>query len=179
VLRQGAEAIGRLFAEHVVSGSGSGQPGGLDLATTVTTTSAAIDAWTADELIDVYHAITPGYRRGATWLMADATVAAVRKLKDGSGQYLWQPGLTAGAPDTLLGRPLRESVSVQALGTANESVIFANVARAGVAYMAGGGLHVDSSVDYAFNTDLITTRFVMRAGFELVDELAVSVGVNA
>ncbi len=72
-------------------------------------TTASGTAIAADELIDLFHALKPPYRARATWLMHDSTVAAVRKLKDANNQYIWQPGLQAGQPDMLLGRPVRVS----------------------------------------------------------------------
>lgn len=61
---------------------------------------------TADNLIDLQHAAKPVYRREGVWLMNDTTWAYVRKMKDGQGDYLWRPGLTADAPDLLLGKPV-------------------------------------------------------------------------
>ena len=60
----------------------------------------------ADKLVSLQHALKPVYRQNATWLMSDSTFESIRKLKDGEGNYLWRPGLEAGQPDTLLGKPL-------------------------------------------------------------------------
>lgn len=59
-----------------------------------------------DALIDLVHSLRRGYRANARFLMNDLTFAAVRKLKDSDGQYLWRPGLEPGAPETLLGKPV-------------------------------------------------------------------------
>ena len=56
--------------------------------------------------------------------MNDATVKAIRKLKDGNGQYIWQPSLTAGTPDTILNRPVKTSSYVPALGAGNKAIAF-------------------------------------------------------
>ncbi|MGY9074645.1 MAG: phage major capsid protein [Acidimicrobiales bacterium] len=178
VVKQGVEALGRAFAAHVISGSGSGQPDGIDTAVTVTETTAAIAAVTALELIDAYHAIATPYRRNASWAFADSTLLAIRKLTDGQGNYLWTPGLSAGQPDVLLGRPILETVSLPAMATAVAFGLFGDFSRVGVAHIAGG-VDVESSKDFAFDTDLITTKMVMRAGFELVDESAMVVISNA
>ena len=69
----------------------------------VTTAGAGI---TADEIISLVYALRLAYRRKAKFLMNDATVAAIRKLKDGNGVYMWQPALASGQPDKLLGYDL-------------------------------------------------------------------------
>jgi HK97 family phage major capsid protein len=69
----------------------------------VTTTGSAI---TADDIISLVYALRLAYRRNAKFLMNDATVAAIRKLKDGNGVYMWQPALVSGQPDKLLGYDL-------------------------------------------------------------------------
>ncbi|MDY0410655.1 phage major capsid protein [Virgibacillus soli] len=53
---------------------------------------------TADEIIDLVYSLKAPYRKNAVFIMNDATIKAIRKLKDGQGQYLWQPSLTAGTP---------------------------------------------------------------------------------
>jgi HK97 family phage major capsid protein len=58
------------------------------------------------------------------WLLNDATVKAVRKLKDAQGQYLWQPSLVAGTPDTILGRPVKTSAYMPTIAAAAKSVAF-------------------------------------------------------
>ncbi len=56
--------------------------------------------------------------------MNDSTVKTIRKLKDGQGQYLWQPSLTAGTPDTILNRPVYTSAYVPALGAGAKTIAF-------------------------------------------------------
>ena len=55
------------------------------------------------------------------FLMNDASVKALRKLKDSNGQYLWQPSLTAATPDTLMGRPVYTSAFMPGLAAASLS----------------------------------------------------------
>jgi len=61
---------------------------------------------TADTLIDTFYRLQSAYRPNSTWVMNSATTGAVRKLKGSDNNYLWQPGLASGVPDTLLGRPV-------------------------------------------------------------------------
>ena len=90
-------------------------------------TAAGAAAITSDELIDLYHAVPRMYRMRGVWLMADATVKLVRKLKDGDQQYMWQPGLQAGQPDMLLGKPLITSTAMPAATTGLKSVVFGDL----------------------------------------------------
>lgn len=178
VMEQAAEEIARIMGTAFITGAGTTEPQGIDLATTNTATSAAVAAWTADELVDVYHGIASPYRQNAVWILNDSTVQAIRKLKDSTGQYLWQPGMAAGVPDMLFGKRVVTDNAVQALGTGNESVIFGDIRRAYTIRMVNG-LDVARSDDFAFDTDLVTWRFVARADGALVDENAVIIGSNA
>lgn len=100
----------------IVDGAGTGKTGATGQTTSVTT----------DDLIDLYHSLGRPYRRNGTWLMADGTAKAVRKLKDTTNQYLWQPGLVAGQPDSLLGRPVVISDNVPAMAASAKSIVFAD-----------------------------------------------------
>lgn len=98
-------AFGAAEEEAFCVGTGSGQPTGIFTANggQVGITAAANNAITADELINLVYALKSPYRRNAAFLMNDATISAIRKLKDGNGVYLWQPSLQGGEPDKLLG----------------------------------------------------------------------------
>lgn len=177
VIQQATDELSRLISADLTTGSGSGAPQGIDLGTTGST-SAATDEWTADELVDVYHAINSKYRQNAVWMLADSTVQEFRKLKDSTGQYLWQPGMAAGIPDMLFGKRVVTDNDVMALGTGNESIIFGDLQR-GYTVRVVGGMDVARSDDFAFDTDLVTWRFVARADGAIVDHSAFVVGHNA
>ena len=100
-----ARAFGIAEEQAFCVGTGAGQPTGIFTAKggQVGVTAAANNAITADELVSLVYALKSPYRRNAKFLMNDATIAAIRKLKDGNGVYLWQPSLQAGEPDKLLG----------------------------------------------------------------------------
>lgn len=112
IAREFARRIGAREEEAFFTGDGNGKPlgflaeaGGADVGIT----AASATAITADELIDLFYSLRVSYRKKAVWLLNDSTVKAIRKLKDSTGQYLWQPSLTAGTPDMLLGRPVYTS----------------------------------------------------------------------
>ena len=109
--REFAFAFGAAEEEAFCVGTGSGQPTGLFTANggEVGVTAASSTAVTADELISLIYSLKSPYRKKAKFLMNDETVAAIRKLKDGNGVYLWQPALQQGQPDKLLGYDLYTS----------------------------------------------------------------------
>ena len=125
-----ARRIGAAEEEAFLVGDGKGKPTGLLAATggaeAAVTTAKATDI-TADELIDLHCSLRAPYRKNAVWLTNDSTVKAIRKLKDGNGQYLWQPALTATTPDTVLGRPIHTSVFVPEIKAGAKSVAFGDL----------------------------------------------------
>lgn len=116
--------IGAAEEAAFVNGNGIGKPLGVVQDAEVGVTAASATAVTSDELIDLFHSLGRPYRSRATWLMADSTAKAIRKLKDSQGQYVWQPGLQAGQPDRLLARPVVISDDVPAMTTGNKSILF-------------------------------------------------------
>ncbi len=120
-----AKGIDKAESPAFAVGDGSSKPKGYAYAATVGTdsTTAATDAVTADELIDIYYDLKEEYRKTSTWRMRDKTEKAIRKLKDGDGNYLYAPGLTAGESSTLLGRPIVIDNSMAELGTGNKFIV--------------------------------------------------------
>ena len=122
-----ARRIGSKEEEAFFTGDGSGKPTGIFAASggaDVGVTSAAAAALTADELIDLFYSLRSPYRKKAVWVMNDSTVKAIHKLKDGNGQYLWQPALTAGTPDTILNRQVYTSSYVPAIAAGVKTIAF-------------------------------------------------------
>ena len=127
ISREFARRIGAKEEEAFFTGDGSGKPLGI-LATTggaeTSITAASATAITADELIDLFYSLKAPYRRNAVWVLNDSTIKAIRKLKDNQGQYLWQPSLTAGTPDTILGRPVPTSAYMPAIAASAKTIAF-------------------------------------------------------
>ena len=84
----------------------------------------------ADKLIDLQHSLKSKYRNGAVWLMNDTTCSAIRKFKDGEGNYLWRPGLIEGKPDNLLGKPCEYDDNLDDIGANKYPLFFGNFKRA-------------------------------------------------
>lgn len=129
--------FGILEEAAFVAGDGSGKPSGIVPGSSLGVTAAGAAAITSDEVIDLYHSLSRPYRRNAVWLMSDATAKLIRKLKDGDNQYLWQPGLQAGQPDVLLGRPVVVSNSVPAATTGLKSMVFGDLSYYTIADRSG------------------------------------------
>lgn len=167
--RQAGRAVGNAFGAHLVTGTGTSQPQGVATAATVGKTGLAT-APTNDDLIDLYHSVISPYRMSNScgWLMADATVASIRKIKDSDGQYIWQPGLTAGTPDTILGKPLWIDPNVAAIGNSAKSVLFGDFAAYFVREV--NEVRFESSMDFAFNADMVTFRAIVRGDGVLADQ---------
>jgi HK97 family phage major capsid protein len=110
------------------TGTGSSQPAGVVTGAGTGKTTASATAITGDEIIDLYHSLDYKYRQNAVFMMNDAVLAVVRKLKDGNSQYLWQPGLSAGQPDTILGRPVLTNNSMaSAVTTGQKTILFGDM----------------------------------------------------
>lgn len=127
IAREFARRIGSKEEEAFFIGDGTGKPTGIFNATggaNVGLTAASSTAITVDEVLDLFYALKSPYRKNATFLMNDATIKAIRKLKDNNGQYLWQPSITAGTPDTILNRPIKTSAYVPTLAAGAKAIAF-------------------------------------------------------
>lgn len=111
-----AERVGRIANTHLTVGDGSSKPNGIATAASVGVTSASPTAIVFDELMDLMHSVDPAYRNGAAFMLNDATLKAVRKMKDTTNQYLWQPSNQAGVPATLLGAPVYVNNDLATIG---------------------------------------------------------------
>lgn len=134
-----ARAFGIAEEQAFCVGTGTNQPTGIFTANggQVGITAAANNAVTADELISLVYALKSPYRRNASFLMNDATISAIRKLKDGNGVYLWQPSLQAGEPDRLLGYELHTSPYVPTMAASAYAIAFGDFKNYWIADRAG------------------------------------------
>jgi HK97 family phage major capsid protein len=115
-----------------------------------------------EDLVSLVYGIADGARvlPGLGFMMSKTGIAAARKMKDGSGAYIWTDSAVPGQAATLLGYPVFENPNVAAVGTAAKSVLFGHLPSFKV--RVAGGMRVDQSSDFAFNTDTVTYRGLMR-----------------
>ena len=112
--------------EAMVIGDGISKPTGILTSGEVGITTAG-NKIEADEIIDLIYKLKRPYRSNSVFLTADSTLAAIRKMKDSTGQYLWQPALTAGEPDRLLGYPVYTSAYVPAIAAGKPVMAFGDM----------------------------------------------------
>ena len=130
IMQQFGKALANAEEDAFINGTGTGQPLGILAATggaDVGVTAKSATAITADELIDLIYSLKRPYRKSAAFLLNDQTLAAIRKLKDNYGQYLWQPSLQAGEPDRILGYAAYTSPYFPAVAAGKAAVAFGPV----------------------------------------------------
>ena len=126
------ERLARIANAQLTTGTGSSAPNGIVTASSAGKTAASATAITADEIIDLLHSVDPAYRQSpkARFMFNDSTLATIRKLKDGQGNYLWQMGdVTAGQPGTLLGYRFSINPSMESIATAKKVVLFGDFGK--------------------------------------------------
>ena len=127
IMQQFGKALANAEEDAFINGTGTGQPLGILAATggaDVGITAKSATAITADEIIDLIYSLKRPYRKSAAFLLNDQTLAAIRKLKDNYGQYLWQPSLQAGEPDRILGYAAYTSPYFPAIAAGKAAVAF-------------------------------------------------------
>ena len=159
---QVGNAVGFAVGSALTVGSGSSAPNGIVTASDVGGTSGTATGFTADNLIDLYYSLNGAARAlpGVGWMMTGQSIGRVRKLKDTAGNYVFQPALGIGSPDTLLGQPIYENPQMAEATTGTKSVIVGHLPSYYVRQV--GGIKLDRSDDFAFSAGLATFRATMR-----------------
>ena len=130
IAREFARRIGAKEEEAFFVGDGTGKPTGIFNATGGASAGVTVSSQTAitfDDVMDLYHSLKSPYRRRAVWLLNDATVKALRKLKDNNGNYIWQPSVQIGVPDMILNRPLYTSAYVPTIAAGAKVMAFGDL----------------------------------------------------
>jgi HK97 family phage major capsid protein len=119
-------------------------------------------AATYENLIDLVYGIADGARvlPGLGFMMSKTGIAAARKMKDGSGSFIFTESAVPGQPATLLGYPIFENPNVAAVGSATKSVLFGHLPSFKV--RVAGGVRIDQSSDFQFSQDLVNYRGIIR-----------------
>lgn len=179
-----AEEVADQFAlaegAAVINGDGSNKPTGMLHTAPVSTdddasplraaaayqfvpslsiSSPAVAEIVPDELITLVYSVNAIYRAGASWAMNSKTAAAIRKLKDGNGNYLWQPATVAGQPESLMGYPVAIWEQMDDIGTNKLPVAFGNFRRG---YLLAERTQVRITVDANITTPGRIKYFVRR-----------------
>jgi HK97 family phage major capsid protein len=129
-----AQRIGRAINAHFTNGTGGGtQPTGMipNLTTGKVGATGQTLTVTYDDIIDLIHSIDPAYRNGGgSFMMADSTLKAVRKLKDTQGRPLWEPSLQQNTPSSLVGYPILINQDMPVMAANAKSIAFGNFREA-------------------------------------------------
>ncbi len=126
------ERLGRIANLQLTTGTGSSAPNGIVTAASLGVTAASATAITFDEIIDLEHSVDPAHRQSpkAAFMLNDSTLKAVRKLKDGQGNYLWQAGnVQQGIPGTLNGRLYYINQSMASMAAAAKVMLFGDLSK--------------------------------------------------
>ena len=165
-------AIGNAFGADLVTGTGTNQPSGLVANSTQgvagATTGKGGAAQYAD-LVNLEYSVIAPYRqsRSCYWLAADKTIGGFRLLLDSQNRPIWEPSVVLGSPDLLLGKPLVAVPFVPAVATSAKSVFFGDFAQYVVRLV--GPVRFERSDDFAFQTDLVSFRAIIRGDGSLID----------
>lgn len=139
IAKEFARRIGTKEEEAFLIGDGKGKPTGIFAATGgaengATTTGAAI---TFDDVIELFYSLKNPYRKKAVWVLNEQTVKALRKIKDNTGNFIWQPSVSAGVPDTILNRPYKTSSYVPEIGAGKKCMAFGDLSYYWIADRSG------------------------------------------
>lgn len=139
IAKEFGRRIGAAEEQAFFTGNGVGKPTGIlhDTGAQIGVTAGAADKITGDEVIDLYYSLRAPYRRKAVFITHDSVMKALRKLKDGNQQYIYQPALTANTPDTLMGRPVHTSQYMPEVASGNKVMMFGDLSHYWIADRAG------------------------------------------
>jgi HK97 family phage major capsid protein len=132
----------------------------------------------SDLVYQLFHSVLPEYRTNAAWTMSDTSAALVRQLKSTtSGAGVWQPALTAGDPDLLVGKPVFILPQLPTMAANAKPIYFGEMSALKV--RIAGGIRFERSNEYAFGNDQVAYRALVRTGAVTVDPNAVKYFANS
>ena len=163
-VQSGQTEIDRPTGLFIAAASG-GAPQGVEVTGNIT----------ADDLISLVYSLKAPYRGKAKFLMNDATVSLIRKLKDANGAYMWQPSMTAGQPDRLLGYELYTSPKVPTVAAGARAIAFGDFSSYWIADRAGRTIKRLNEL-YATNgqvgftcTERVDGKLILPEGIKILD----------
>lgn len=131
--RKFAQRLGRATNAHFTTGTGTAQPEGVVTGSGVGKVGATGQTLTVtyNDLVDLMYSLDSAYRDGAAWMLGDAAIGGLRKIRDdsggaGLGRPIWEPSVQVGQPDSLLGRPIIANPDMPAMAANAKSILFGN-----------------------------------------------------
>ena len=169
---------------HLATGTGTVQPWGIVAragnggTASGTTSNTSLDTFFGPaDLIDLKFTLAAGYRARGAFMVATTAFAKMRKFRDSNKQFLFQPSLAAGMPDTFDGDPVYENPSLAAVASATKSVLYGDLSRYFIKRVSP--VRIQVSDDYKFSTDQRAIKVVERVDGDLIDTAAVNYLVSA
>ena len=147
----------------------AGFTGGAGTGTSLGT-QGTLDQGT-DIIFKLFHSVLPEYRTNAAWLMGDPSVMQIRLLKTTQAAPVWQPALTAGDPDLIVGKPVYVVPQLPTMAINSKSIYFGELSA--LKLRIAGGIRFERSNEYAFGNDQVAFRALVRTGAVGVDPNAV------
>jgi HK97 family phage major capsid protein len=170
-------ALGNFLGNELVNGGSGISNNILAAPVAITGPSSASAAGTGlveggpsyANLVDMEYSVIAPYRqsRSCYWLAADKTLGVLRKITDTVGRPIWEPSTVLGAPDLLLGKPIVADPFMPAVGTGLKSIVFGDFSQYFIRMV--GGVRFERSDDFAFSTDLVSFRAIIRADGNLMN----------
>lgn len=186
--RRFGESLAVLENTAFISGNAVGRPQGIATTNGLSTgkTTSGATAITFDEVIDLYHSVSPPYRQNAVWVMSDTILAYLRKIKTGvasDNRYIWQESATAGIPDRLFGRPFYTDPDMAATSSgspvsATRTMVFGDLSQA-YWIRDAGGMGVRRLNERYADTGLVGFLVSARVDGQIVDSNAAKVLLQA
>jgi len=165
----------------MIKGSGSGQPTGCVNGASAGHQLATINTWTADDLLDFQYSLKRQYRRSGSFIFNDASIKDIRKLQDANDHFIWQPALTAGEPDRLLGNAIYSSydMAVPSDDPSSKIGLFGDFKRAYYIADRGGTSFQRLNELYAVSAGAVGFRAYRRVDAKVVLPEAMKLLINA
>lgn len=174
-----ARGIDKAESVAFVIGDGSKKPTGYLNSAPVgaNSTTAGSNSVSADELIDIFYDLKEEYRKKATWRMSDKTEKAIRKLKDGEGNYLYSAGLNDAQRSTLLGRPIVIDNAMPELGSGNKFIVLGDFSYFQI--VDRGGMSLQRLNELYAGNGMVGFKVHKRVDAKVIIEEAFNAGKNA
>lgn len=172
-------AVGSAAVTAAIAAASAGVTAGNGIGAVTSFGTQSTEGEGFDFLIGLYYSVIAPYRNSPScgWLMSDVTASVVRKLKSADGVYAWQPSVTAGAPDLILGKPVVTDTNVADPAAGAKSVLFGDWSS--LVVRLAGGFRFERSDEFAFDADMTTFRAIARHGTVSVDANALKSFVHA
>lgn len=161
------EAVADVVLTDLMVGNGTSKPWGWVTRATGAINAANLAGVTFDNLIDLQYSLLAPYRRNAVYMFNDTAIGTLRKIKDTTGNYIWQPAVVAGRPDSILGFPVVTDPNVVTSGAGAKVGVFGDPGKYLIRQVKD--LRVVRSDEYGFDRDVVAFKATWRGSGDLFD----------